>query len=97
MEVLSILLGAMTDAYNTFSSQMENLSPFYPEALYQALKECGSAACTEINQVRTAGDKTFSFEWFTDGTANKVKFDTGYHKATVVIRARLERLSVVPS
>jgi hypothetical protein len=94
---LFTLLGMMMDAYNAFSSQMENLCPFYPEALYQALNECRGAACTEINQVRTAGEKTFNFDWFTQGIANKEKFEAGYHKAAVIIRERLERLSVVPS
>lgn len=88
-------IGTMVNAFNIFSTQLESLSPFYPHDLYRSLTECRAAAALEITQVRTGGDQTFGINWFIQGSKNTDAFGVAYHRASVIIRERLDRLSIV--
>ena len=74
---------------------MESLSPFYPQDLYKVLIECRAAASQEIGQIQTGGDETFCDSWFSDGSENIKAFSAAYHRASMIIRERLDRLSIV--
>jgi hypothetical protein len=92
---LFIRLEKLSIAYNKLIAESEARAPFYTAELYNALDECLSAASMEINSIRTAGNDTFTFDWFKQGDQNRDKFSQGYHKAVENIRDRISKLAVL--
>ena len=88
-------LETLVAAFNLFSTQIDSLSPFYPQDLYTILIECRYVASQEITQIMTGGDETFGINWLNKGSENIKAFSTAYHRASVVIRERLDRLSII--
>jgi hypothetical protein len=96
VELLSKRVSELVEAYNAFSTQLESISPFYPEALYRCLIECRENAAMEITDVQTSTrHEMFRRDWYVSGDANVKKFNSAYLDASKVIRDRLTRLSVV--
>lgn len=94
---LGARLLALQKSYNELVTTAEMLRPFYPSRLYTVVEECLKAAHSEIMNVRTAGDETFTFGWFQDGEKNRNRYSAAYNDAARMIRERIETLAVIPS
>lgn len=83
------------DAFNVFISVYENLGPFYPKEIADKFVECAKASNLEMNQIRTGGNKAFTFEWYEQAIRNQDKFRAAYYQASELIRARIAKLTVI--
>jgi hypothetical protein len=95
LEELHSQISDLVMRFNALSSQMEALSPFYPKELYEKLVACRKIVAREVHQLRTAGESTYGPQWYIDGSTNQEAFQSAYYQAAVVIRERLDRLSIV--
>jgi hypothetical protein len=80
--------------YNELTAITENLSPFYPKGIYEAIDECRRAAYMELSDLMTAGDETFKQGWYQNGRQNVEKFLVAYRKVSELIREHISRLAV---
>jgi len=94
---LSERLEILSHAYNKLIAESEARAPFYTADLYYAVDMCLRAASAEIASVRTAGNDTFSFDWFREGDKNRNNFAKGYQEAVENIRDRISKLAVLPT
>jgi hypothetical protein len=94
---LSERLQVLTKSYDELVTISTALRPFYPSNLYAVVEECLRAAYSEITDVRTAGNKTFTNEWFQDGKKNQTRYSIAYENAAQMIRERIEALAIIPS
>lgn len=94
LKALSTRLEKLVAAYNELISTTENLRPFYPQEIYDQIDECQRAAWTEITDVRTAGDSTFTHEWYQQGETNRTRFMTAYHTISLLIRDHVAKLAI---
>ena len=82
-------------AYNELLATTENLKPFYPESIHAAVEECRRAAHAEIVQIQTAGDQSFTTDWYSNGDDNITRFLTAYNSVTDLMRQRISQLAIV--
>jgi hypothetical protein len=94
LKALSARLTKLVSAYNELVFTTENLSPFYPREIYDQIDECQRAAWTEITDLQTAGDETFSRDWFKQGETNITRFMKAYHAVSVLIRDHIAKLAI---
>lgn len=94
LKALSTRLGKLVAAYNELISTTENLRPFYPQEIYDQIDECQRAAWTEVTDVRTAGDSTFTHQWYQQGETNRTRFMKAYHTISLLIRDHIATLAI---
>jgi hypothetical protein len=81
-------------AYNKLISVAENLSPFYPQNIYQHIEDCRQAANAEILEVMTSADWLFTSGWYKQGQENLDRFLSAYSKASILIREHISKLAI---
>jgi hypothetical protein len=74
----------------------ENLKPFYPDEIFQAVQKCFNSSKLEALQVKTGSGETFSEEWFDQGRLCQEEFMQDYIVVSELIRERLDSLGVMP-
>jgi hypothetical protein len=60
------------------------------------VNECLKASRREIRDIQTAGEESFTLQWFDEGAKRYDEFISAYMKAADMIRARISRLSILP-
>jgi hypothetical protein len=95
-EQLRAALGDLIAAHNSVIEMKDTLSPFYSPEVYTAVERCLNASGHEIIEIQTAGDSTFTHEWFTQGTKRKEEFMLGYQQTSKAIRDRIASLGIIP-
>jgi hypothetical protein len=93
---LSARLNDLIAATNELTQMVEEMKPFYPENVYEAIDDSIRAARVEIIGVQTRGEDTFTISWYEDGDRNRDKFHLAYSRATNIIRERISSLAVLP-
>jgi len=93
---LSERLSELMSAHNKALTLTDNLSPFYSVEINQALGTCLRASGFEIMEIQTAGNESFTLEWFRDGKKRQEEFMGGYDQVVKLIRDRLASLGVLP-
>jgi len=94
LKALSVRLEKLVGAYNELISTTENLRPFYPQDIYDQIDECQRAVWMEITDIQTAGDSTFSQDWFRQGETNRTRFMKAYHTTSLLIRDHIAKLAI---
>lgn len=87
-------LTKLKDAYNELVATTENLSPFYPQQIYDCFNECRCVAHMEITQVMTSGDAVFTSDWYAEGSRNIEKFLGAYNKVSSLVRDHIAKLAI---
>jgi hypothetical protein len=95
LKVLAERLYEFKELYSDLVSTAESLYPFLSEEIYVQINECMKRAHIEIMHIEIAGDKTFSFEWFQDGTKQREIFDEHYYTAAKLMRQYFKGLAIV--
>ena len=95
LRILSARLNEFKERHNELVDTVESLYPFVPENIYQRIYECMKRAQIEIMHLETAGDKTFSPEWYLDGGKQRDDFDGHYRAAVKLAREYFKSLSVI--
>lgn len=93
--ILLLRLNEFKDRSNELVNAAESVYPFVPEEIYRQIHECMKRAQIEIMHIETAGEKTFSFEWYKDGANQREKFDEHYYEAVKLSREYFKRLSII--
>lgn len=93
---LTARLNGLIAATNELTQTAEEMKPFYPENIYEAIDDSLAAARVEIIGVQTGGEDTFMTSWYEDGERNRDKFHLAYSRATSIIRERISSLVVLP-
>lgn len=84
------------EAHDKAVRTIENLGPFYPEAIFQKLSACLQLVRIEIVNIQTGGERTFSREWSREGEQLVVEFKRAYDEASEAVRQRIATLAVLP-
>jgi hypothetical protein len=96
IKALAERLSLLVEAHNKTVRIFENLSPFYPRAIYLKIDQCLIAARGEILDIQTGGDETFTFKWFEEGQRRLDVFSPAYNDVTEGIRERIATLAITP-
>ena len=94
LEGLAERLQTLSTAYNEMIATTENLSPFYPNKIYDYFEECRKAAHAEITDVETSGDDAFKPDWYGQGIQNNARFMKAYITVSGLIREHIATLAV---
>ncbi len=89
-------LRELSDAHKKAVNVVENLRPFYPTQVHVRLLECMKAAWLEGKDIQTAGDETFTINWYEQGAKRRDQFMDAYSAVSDMIRARIETLAILP-
>jgi hypothetical protein len=82
-------------AYDALLQTSEHLSPFYPQEIYQNIRQCLRIANQEDMELKLAGPRTFSLEWSKRGEENVKQFLDSYGTVSDLIKDRISKLAII--
>ena len=94
---LSSDIRKLSEFHNKAVRTVENLAPFYPEEIFEKLEKCLQVVRIEILSVQTAGDRTFSSEWRSEGEQRVDQFMRAYRQVSEAVRQRIATLAILPT